>query len=239
MSGHSKWSTIKRAKEKTDQKRGKVFTKIGREIAVAVKLGGDDPNTNNKLYDVIQKARANNMPNDTIQRSIKKASGDGNSENYEEIVYEGYGPCGSAIMVECLTDNKNRTAGDVRHLFDKYGAGLGTTNSVGYLFERKGVLAVEKNENIDEGQLFEMALEAGASDLKDCDDVFEIYTEKDNFHQVKKALEEKGLTFTSAEIEYVPNNLLDLGEADYEKFETLIDGLEDLDDVQNVYHNVN
>ncbi len=239
MSGHSKWSTIKRAKEKTDQKRGKVFTKIGREIAVAVKLGGDDPNTNNKLYDVIQKARANNMPNDTIQRSIKKASGDGNSENYEEIVYEGYGPCGSAIMVECLTDNKNRTAGDVRHLFDKYGAGLGTTNSVGYLFERKGVLAVEKNENIDESQLFEMALEAGASDLKDCDDVFEIYTEKDNFHQVKKALEEKGLTFTSAEIEYVPNNLLDLGEADYEKFETLIDGLEDLDDVQNVYHNVN
>lgn len=239
MSGHSKWSTIKRAKEKTDQKRGKVFTKIGREIAVAVKLGGDDPNTNNKLYDVIQKARANNMPNDTIQRSIKKASGDGNSENYEEIVYEGYGPCGSAIMVECLTDNKNRTAGDVRHLFDKYGAGLGTTNSVGYLFERKGVLAVEKNENIDESQLFEMALEAGASDLKDCDDVFEIYTEKDNFHQVKKALEEKGLKFTSAEIEYVPNNLLDLGEADYEKFETLIDGLEDLDDVQNVYHNVN
>ena len=239
MSGHSKWSTIKRAKEKTDQKRGKVFTKIGREIAVAVKLGGDDPNTNNKLYDVIQKARANNMPNDTIQRSIKKASGDGNSENYEEIVYEGYGPCGSAIMVECLTDNKNRTAGDVRHLFDKYGAGLGTTNSVGYLFERKGVLAVEKNENIDESQLFEMALDAGASDLKDCDDVFEIYTEKDNFHQVKKALEEKGLTFTSAEIEYVPNNLLDLGEADYEKFETLIDGLEDLDDVQNVYHNVN
>lgn len=239
MSGHSKWSTIKRAKEKTDQKRGKVFTKIGREIAVAVKLGGDDPNTNNKLYDVIQKARANNMPNDTIQRSIKKASGDGNSENYEEIVYEGYGPCGSAIMVECLTDNKNRTAGDVRHLFDKYGAGLGTTNSVGYLFERKGVLSVEKNENIDESQLFEMALEAGASDLKDCDDVFEIYTEKDNFHQVKKALEEKGLTFTSAEIEYVPNNLLDLSEADYEKFETLIDGLEDLDDVQNVYHNVN
>ena len=239
MSGHSKWSTIKRAKEKTDQKRGKVFTKIGREIAVAVKLGGDDPSVNSKLYDVIQKAKANNMPNDTIQRSIKKASGEGSGENYEEIVYEGYGPCGSAIMVECLTDNKNRTAGDVRHLFDKYGAGLGTTNSVGYLFERKGVLAVEKNKNINEGQLFEMALEAGASDLKDCDDVFEIYTEKDNFHQVKNALEEKGLTFTSANIEYVPNNLLDLSEADYEKFETLVDGLEDLDDVQNVYHNVN
>ncbi len=239
MSGHSKFANIKHKKEKNDAKRGKIFTVIGREIAVAVKEGGPDPNNNSKLRDVVAKAKANNMPNDTIQRSIKKASGDGNSENYEEIVYEGYGPCGSAIMVECLTDNKNRTAGDVRHLFDKYGAGLGTTNSVGYLFERKGVLAVEKNENIDESQLFEMALEAGASDLKDCDDVFEIYTEKDNFHQVKKALEEKGLKFTSAEIEYVPNNLLDLGEADYEKFETLIDGLEDLDDVQNVYHNVN
>lgn len=239
MSGHSKWSTIKRAKEKTDQKRGKVFTKIGREIAVAVKMGGDDPSLNSKLYDVIQKARANNMPNDTIQRSIKKASGDGAGENYEEIVYEGYGPCGSAIMVECLTDNKNRTAGDVRHLFDKYGAGLGTTNSVGYLFERKGVLVTSKENGINEETLFEMALDAGASDLKDCDDVFEIYTEKDNFHQVKKALEEKGLTFTSAEIAYVPNNLLDLSEDDYEKFETLIDGLEDLDDVQNVYHNVN
>ena len=239
MSGHSKWSTIKRAKEKTDQKRGKVFTKIGREIAVAVKMGGDDPNLNSKLYDVIQKARANNMPNDTIQRSIKKASGEGAGENYEEIVYEGYGPCGSAIMVECLTDNKNRTAGDVRHLFDKYGAGLGTTNSVGYLFERKGVLITSKENGINEETLFEMALDAGASDLKDCDDIFEIYTEKDNFHQVKKALEEKGLAFTSAEIAYVPNNLLDLSEEDYEKFETLIDGLEDLDDVQNVYHNVN
>lgn len=238
MSGHSKWSTIKRAKEKTDQKRGKIFTKIGREIAVAVKLGGDDPSLNNKLYDVIQKARANNMPNDTIQRSIKKASGETNGANYEEIVYEGYGPCGSAIMVECLTDNKNRTAGDVRHLFEKYGAGLGTTNSVGYLFERKGVLAVEKNENLTEEQLFEMALEAGASDLVSCDEVFEIYTEKENFHTVKKALEDKGLTFVSAEIAFVPNNKLELSDADYEKFETLIDLLEDLDDVQNVYHNV-
>lgn len=239
MSGHSKWSTIKRAKEKTDQKRGKVFTKIGREIAVAVKLGGDDPSLNTKLYDVIQKARANNMPNDTIQRSIKKASGESSGENYEEIVYEGYGPCGSAIMVECLTDNKNRTAGDVRHLFDKFGAGLGTTNSVGYLFERKGVITVEKGEGVSEEQLFEVALDAGASDLKDCDEVFEIYTEKDTFHQVKKNLEEKGVKFASAEIAYVPSNLLDLEDADYEKFEKLIDGLEDLDDVQNVYHNVN
>ncbi|MBQ8749476.1 MAG: YebC/PmpR family DNA-binding transcriptional regulator [Clostridia bacterium] len=238
MSGHSKWSTIKRAKEKTDQKRGKIFTKIGREIAVAVKLGGDDPSLNSKLYDAIAKAKANNMPNDTIQRSIKKASGEMTGSNYEEILYEGYGPCGSAIMVECLTDNKNRTAGDVRHLFDKYGAGLGTTNSVGYLFERKGVLTLEKNDSLNEEELFEMVLDAGASDLVSCDEVFEIYTEKDNFHTVKKALDEKGLSFVSANIAYVPNNLLELEEADYEKFETLIDALEDLDDVQNVYHNV-
>lgn len=239
MSGHSKWSTIKRAKEKTDQARGKVFTKIGREIAVAVKMGGDDPNLNSKLYDVIQKAKANNMPNDTIQRSIKKAAGGTDGANYEAILYEGYGPSGSAIMVECLTDNKNRTAGDVRHLFEKYGAGLGTTNSVGYLFERKGVLTLEKNDNLNEDELFEMALDAGASDLQNADDVFEIYTEKDNFHAVKKALEEKGLNFVSAEIAYVPNNRLDLDDASYEKFETLVDMLEDLDDVQNVYHNVN
>ena len=199
MSGHSKWSTIKRAKEKTDQARGKIFTKIGREIAVAVKMGGDDPNLNSKLYDVIQKAKANNMPNDTIQRSIKKASGGTDGANYESILYEGYGPSGSAIMVECLTDNKNRTAGDVRHLFEKYGAGLGTTNSVGYLFERKGVLTIEKNDKLNEEELFEMALDAGASDLVNNDDVFEIYTEKDNFHTVKKALEDKGLAFISAE----------------------------------------
>ena len=239
MSGHSKWSTIKRAKEKTDQARGKVFTKIGREIAVAVKLGGDDPTLNSKLYDVIQKAKANNMPNDTIQRSIKKASGGTEGANYESILYEGYGPSGSAIMVECLTDNKNRTAGDVRHLFEKYGAGLGTTNSVGYLFERKGVLTIEKNDKLNEEELFEIALDSGASDLVNSDDVFEIYTEKDSFHTVKKALEEKGLAFVSAEIAYVPNNCLDLDETAYEKFETLIDSLEDLDDVQNVYHNVN
>lgn len=238
MSGHSKWSTIKRAKEKTDQKRGKIFTKIGREIAVAVKMGGDDPNMNSKLYDVIQKAKMNNMPNDTIQRSIKKASGETNSENFEEIMYEGYGPSGSAIMVACLTDNKNRTAGDVRHLFDKYGAGLGTTNSVGYMFERKGILTVQKTENVTEENLFELVFEVGASDLKDCDDVFEIYTEKDNFHAIKKALEEKGVSFIDAEISYVPNTLIELSEEDYEKFETLIDLLEDLDDVQAVYHNV-
>ena len=239
MSGHSKWSTIKRAKGKTDAQRGKVFTKIGREIAVAVKLGGGDPNTNSKLADIIAKARQNNMPSDNITRSIKKASGEVGGINYEEVMYEGYGVGGSAVMVQCLTDNKNRTAGDVRHLFDKLGAGLGTTNSVGYLFEKKGVLVVEKTENSDEDAIMEMALEAGASDMVTGEDDIEIYTSLNDYNSVKKSLESKGMQFVSTSIEYVPNMKIDLDDEMYEKFERLIDELNELDDVQNVYHNVN
>ena len=238
MSGHSKWNNIKKTKEKTDAQRGKIFTKIGREIAVAVKMGGMDPSTNSKLADVIQKAKQNNMPSDTIMRSIKKAGGEGSQENYEEIIYEGYGPGGSAIIVQCLTDNKNRTAGDVRHLFDKHGAGLGTANSVAYMFDIKGVFVIEKDKSVSEDDVYEKALEVGADDVEFQDDVNILYSSKENFHTVKKCIEETdGIKLISASIEYVPNNKMELPEEYNERFEKLIDGLEELDDVQNVYHN--
>lgn len=240
MSGHSKWNNIKNVKSKSDAQKSKVFTKIGREIAVAVKMGGADPEVNSKLADLIQKARQNNMPNDTVARSIKKASGDGATENYEEMIYEGYGPGGSAVMVQCLTDNKNRTAGDVRHLFDKYGAGLGTTNSVGYLFTVKGVFVVDKSSNLTEDELFETVLDVGADDMQSQDDVYVIYSTKENFNEVKKALNnDSRLKILSSSIDYVPNATQDLEDEFVEKFEMLIDCLEDLDDVQNVYHNCN
>ena len=240
MSGHSKWNNIKNTKAKMDAQRSNVFTKIGREIAVAVKSGGPNPESNNKLADVIAKARSCNMPNDTIARSIKKASGEGATQNYEEIVYEGYGPGGSAIIVQCLTDNKNRTAGDVRHLFDKYGAGLGTSNSVAYMFSVKGVFVVDREVvKLSEDEMLDIVLEIGATDMKTFDEQFVIFSEKENFHEVKKALEDKGVQIASASIDYVANNTMDLPEEFNDKFETLIDGLEALDDVQNVYHNCN
>jgi YebC/PmpR family DNA-binding regulatory protein len=237
MSGHSKWNNIKNTKAKSDAQKSKIYTKIGREIAVAVKAGGTDPEINNKLADVILKARQNNMPNDTIMRSIKKAGGEGSGDNYEEVIYEGYGPGGSAVIVQCLTDNKNRTAGDVRHLFDKYGAGLGTTNSVAYMFSRKGVFVV--SSEISEDEMFEKIIEIGADDFKKEDETYIIYSSLENFHAVKTAIQqESSLKIESASIDYVPNIEMELLPENEEKFETLIEMLEELDDVQEVYYNV-
>ena len=238
MSGHSKWNNIKRTKEKSDAERGKIFTKIGREIAVIVKQGGSDPNVNSKLKDVIQKAKQNNMPNDSIERSIKKASGELSGVNYESITYEGYGAGGSAVIVECLTDNKNRTAGDVRHAFDKHGGSLGSTGCVSYLFNRKGLIVIEKNINTDIDAIMLDSLDAGADDVVEEDDVIEVYTTPANFDAVKKTLEDKNYQFLSAEVTLIADNYVELEQAKLEQFEKMLDALNDLDDVQNVYHNV-
>lgn len=238
MSGHSKWSNIKHKKEKSDAQRGKIFTKIGRELAVAVKSGGPDPESNTKLKDIIAKAKANNMPNDTISRSIKKAAGDAGGANYDEIVYEGYGPSGVAVIVEVMTDNKNRTAGEVRHAFDKFGGNLGQTGCVGFLFDQKGVILVEEQEGIDEEALMLDALDAGAEDFSAEDGYFEILTAPSEFSAVRETLEQKGYTFSSAEVEMVPQTYVQLtDEKDILFMEKLIDMLEDNDDVQNVWHN--
>ena len=239
MSGHSKWANIKRTKGKADAARGQIFTKIGREIVVAVKQGGPDPASNSKLRDVIAKARQNNMPNDNIQRSIKKASGELSNVNYEEVVYEGYGVGGSAVIVRCLTDNKNRTAGDVRHAFDKLGGSLGSTGCVSYMFDNKGILILQKTPTMVEDEIIEMCLEAEAEDVVDDEDVYQIETAPANFTSVKETLEGKGLTFLSAEVTKVPQNYVDLQPAQQETFVKMIDMLEALDDVQDVYHNVN
>lgn len=239
MSGHSKWANIRRTKGKTDAARGQVFTKIGREIAVAVKTGGADPNSNSRLRDAIAKAKKNNMPNDTIQRSIKKASGELSSINYEEITYEGYGVGGSAVIVKCLTDNKNRSAGDVRHAFDKLGGSMGSTGCVSYLFDNKGILTLKKLPDMVEDDIIMMCLEAEAEDVVDYDDCYEIITTPANFSSVKDALEKQGLAFEDAEVRLIPQSTIDLNEEQLGKFERLIDTLEELDDVQEVYHNVN
>ena len=239
MSGHSKFNNIKHTKEKMDAQRGRIFTKIGKEIAVAVKMGGADPNSNPKLYNIISKAKSNNMPNENIQRSIKKAAGELGGGNYEEITYEGYGVGGSAVIVNVLTDNKNRAAGDIRHIFDKCGGSLGSTGCVGYLFERKGVLVIEKDDKLTEDQLFEWAIESEADDVVDDGEVFEVYTQTDKFNSVKDALEGKGLKFLSANVEFVANSYIDLDENQSASFEKMIDMLEDNDDVQEVFHNVN
>lgn len=239
MSGHSKWANIRRTKGKTDAARGQVFTKIGREIAVAVKTGGADPNSNSRLRDAIAKAKKNNMPNDTIQRSIKKASGELSSINYEEITYEGYGVGGSAVIVKCLTDNKNRSAGDVRHAFDKLGGSMGSTGCVSYLFDNKGILTLKKLPDMVEDDIIMMCLEAEAEDVVDYDDCYEIITTPANFSSVKDALEKQGLTFEDAEVRLIPQSTIDLNDEQLGKFERLIDTLEELDDVQEVYHNVN
>ncbi len=237
MSGHSKWSTIKRKKEKTDQQRAKVFTKIGRELAMVVKAGGPDPNVNGKLKDVIAKAKANNVPNDNIERIIKKAAGDTDGSNYEEIVYEGYGPCGIAVVVETLTDNRNRTAGDLRHYFDKCGGNLGQPGSVMFMFERKGVIVIE-GEGRSEDEVMEAALEAGADDFTFDGDVFEITTDPNSVSTVAEALEKQGYTFLSAQAEYVPSTTSAIEDPDMvTKMEKLIDFLEENDDVQNIWHN--
>jgi len=237
MSGHSKWSTIKRKKEKTDGARAKVFTKIGREIGVAVKQGGPDPSVNTKLKDVIAKAKAANVPNDNIERIIKKASGEGGADNYEEIVYEGYGPSGIAVIVETLTDNRNRTAGEMRHYFDKCGGNMGQSGCVSFMFTRQGVIAIEA-EGLDEEKVMEDALEAGAVDFIAEDEIFDIRTEPNDLGAVRDALEEKGYTFASAEVEYVPGTYTKLtSEDDIKNMTKLLDMMDDNDDVQNVYHN--
>ena len=238
MSGHSKWSTIKRKKEKTDGARAKVFTKIGREIAVAVRDGGPDPASNSKLKDVIAKAKANNVPNDNIERIIKKASGETGGNNYEEIMYEGYGPSGIAVIVETLTDNRNRTAGEMRHYFDKNKGNMGQQGCVSFMFTRYGVIVIEQ-EDTDEEKLMEDALEAGAVDfLSDDEDVFVIRTEPNDLGAVRDDLEAKGYTFVSAQVEYIPSTETELtNEDDLKCMGKLLEMLEDNDDVQNVYHN--
>ena len=237
MSGHSKWSTIKRKKEKTDGARAKIFTKIGREIGVAVKNGGPDPAVNTKLKDVIAKAKANNVPNDNIERIIKKAAGEAGGDNFEEIVYEGYGPSGIAVIVETLTDNRNRTAGDIRHYFDKYGGNMGQSGCVSFMFNRQGVIIIEA-EGIDEEKLMEDALEAGAVDFIADGDIFDIRTEPNDMGGVRDDLEAKGYSYVSAEVEYVPSTYTKLtNEDDIKNMTKMLDMFEDNDDVQNVYHN--
>ena len=238
MSGHSKWNNIKRKKEKADGAKAKIFTKIGRELAVAVKEGGSpDPAANSRLKDCIAKAKAANVPNDNIERIIKRAAGEGSADSYENITYEGYGPCGVAVIVETLTDNRNRTAADVRHAFDKCGGNLGTSGCVSFMFKEKGVIVIER-EDRDEDQVMADALEAGASDFSADEDVFEISTEPSDFSGVREDLEQKGYEFVSAEVEMVPDTYTAIADEEtVVKMQKMLDLLEDNDDVQNVWHN--
>ncbi len=238
MSGHSKWNNIKNKKAKGDAARSKIFTKIGREIAVAVKAGGADPDTNSKLYDIVQKAKANNMPNDNITRSIKKASGELSAVDYFEIMYEGYGIGGSAVIVECLTDNKNRTAGDVRCAFDKNGGSLGQTNCVSYMFDRRGIVVAENTVNLDEDTAFELAIEAGADDVSIEEGLVEMTCDVTALASVRDAVVAKGLNLVSAEMSWLPQTTVTLDGDNLVKFQRMLDVLEDNDDVQNVFHNV-
>ncbi len=237
MSGHNKWANIKHTKEKQDAIRGKKFTQIGKLITVAVKEGGPDPNSNAKLRDCIAKAKEANMPNDNIQRSIKKASGELGSVDYTEITYEGYGPAGSAVIVNCLTDNKNRTAGEIRHIFDKAGGSMGSTGCVSYMFKNVGVIVVE---NAQEDELFELALEAGAYDVEAQDNCFLVKVEPAQFSACREFLQNKGVKIVSSEVSMIPDNYIDIEEDDkYTSFVNFLDKLEENDDVQDVYHNVN
>lgn len=237
MSGHSKWHNIQQAKGKADAARGKIFTKIGREIAVAVKMGGTDPSTNVALRAVIDKAKSNNMPKDNINRSIQKASGELGSINYESIVYEGYGTNGIAVIVEALTDNKNRTGGEVRHIFDRSGGSLGTTGCVSYMFETRGVIEIEKKSDMDDDEMMMLALDAGADDFDVSDGVYEIMTSVEKFAAVRDAIAAAGIEYASAELDRIPQNTIKLEKADREKLLKMLDAFEDNDDVQNVYHN--
>ncbi|HBQ64287.1 MAG TPA: YebC/PmpR family DNA-binding transcriptional regulator [Clostridiales bacterium] len=238
MSGHSKWANIKHRKEKTDSQKGKIFTKMGRELAMAVRSGGPDPLSNYALADAIAKAKAANMPNENIQRSIKKAAGDADSSMYEEVIYEGYGPGGIAVIVEAATDNRNRTASDVRHYFDKFGGNLGSTGCVSFMFEKKGVLMVERQTGMDEDALMMDALDAGAEDFLPEEEYFEITTLPENYFKVRAALEQKGYHFIESSLQMVPSTMTRLEDpAVAETMSRLIDHLEDLDDVQNVWHN--
>ncbi len=237
MSGHSKWANIKNKKAKTDAAKGKIFTKIGREIAVAAKAGAD-PNTNSKLADVIAKAKAANMPNDNIKRSIMKATGELGNVNYENLVYEGYGIGGSAVIVSTLTENKNRTVGEVRHIFDKYGGSLGTSGSVSFMFANCGVLVIERTVELDEDTVMELALDSGADDVITEEDVYEIRTAPSAFSAVRKYFEDRGYEFIEAAIQMVPNDKITLSDDQLVTFNKMLDAFDDNDDVQDIYHNV-
>ncbi len=240
MSGHSKFANIKHKKEKNDSAKGKIFTRIGREIAVAVKEGGPDPNNNSKLKDIIAKAKSNNMPNDTIERSIKKAAGDANAVNYEFVSYEGYGPKGSAIIVEALTDNKNRTASNIRNAFTKGQGSIGTQGCVSYMFDEKGLIVIDKEEyDGDADELMMTVLDAGAEDFSEEEDSYEVYTSPADFSEIRQALEDAGIPMVEAEVTMIPQTYVTLAdEQDVKNFNRTMDLLDDDDDVQNVYHNV-
>src|SRR5574344_488900 len=239
MSGHSKWNNIKQTKGKMDALRAKIFTKYGKIISVAVKLGGPDPDSNPKLRDAIDKAKSNNMPNDNITRCIKKATGAGSTENYEEVTYEGYGIAGSAVIVNCLTDNKNRTAGDVRHIFDKHSGSVGSNGCVSFMFNQLGQRVIDKNCGHTEDEIMEWSLDAGADDVITDESVYTVVTSPSNFNGVRDFLEGKGITFLSAEVSLVPQSYIDLDDSQYDVFSKMIDELENNEDVQDVYHNVN
>jgi UPF0082 protein cbei_4222 len=236
MSGHSKWHNIQNKKGKADAKRGKIFTKLGKEIVIAVKNGGPVPDTNPKLRDVIAKAKAANMPNDTITRSIKKASGELSGVNYEKIVYEGYGPSGVAVIVETLTDNKNRSAGNVRSAFTKGGGNMGATGCVSFMFQEKGEIVIEK-EDKDEDEIMMLALDAGAEDFVSEEEVFIVTTTPEDFGTVREALEAEGIEFLEAAVKMIPDTYTEINEDDAKKFQKMLDLLDDDDDVQEVYHN--
>ena len=237
MSGHSKWKNIMHKKEKTDAQRASVFTKIGKEISIAVKEGGPDPTSNSRLRDLIAKAKDNNVPNDNIDRIIKKASA-ADAATYEEITYEGYGPSGVAVIVETATDNRNRTAAEVRHFFDKYGGNMGQTGCVGYLFTEKGVIVIEDDGKVDEEKLMEEALEAGAEDFSEEEDSYEVITDPDNFSAVREALEKAGIPMVEADITMIPQNWVELTDEEaIKKMQRILDLLDEDDDVQAVYHN--
>jgi len=238
MSGHSKWNNIKNKKEKSDAQRAKIFTKLGREIAVIVKQGGPNPDSNGKLRDAIAKARSNNMPNDNIARCIAKAAGETGGIDFEEITYEGYGPKGVAVIVETLTNNRNRTAADMRHYFDKYGGNLGQTGCVSYMFDKKGVIIISSEDLPDEDAVMMDALDCGADDFTPEEGIYEILTSPENFSAVREAMEERGYSFLTAEIQMIPQTTAQLtDEEDIKNMNKLIDMLDDNDDVQNVYHN--
>lgn len=238
MSGHSKFANIKHKKEKTDAAKGRIFTKLGRELAVAVKEGGAALEGNSKLRDVVAKCKAANMPNDTITRSIKKAAGEGSGIVYEAMTYEGYGPGGTAIMVECLTDNKNRTASDVRHAFSKGGGNMGTTGCVSFMFDKKGQILVEMKDGMDEDELMEIALEAGADDVEVDEDTCEILTAPESFSEVRENLEKAGIEMLEADVTMIPQTMAKIADPELiEKMESLLEMLDESDDVQNVWHN--
>lgn len=237
MSGHSKWANIKNKKAKMDAQKGKIYTRFSKLIIVAVREGGPDPNSNSKLKDVIEKAKQVNMPNENIERAIKRATGELSGADYEEIMYEGYGPSGVAILVDATTDNRNRTAGEMRHIFDKHGGNLGETGCVAWMFEKKGLIIIEKDDSTDVEEIMMLAIDAGAEDVDEQEDAIEVTTSVENFAAVKDALEKNGIKIFSADLSYIPKTTLSLSESECEKVERLIEALEDHDDVQNVYTN--